>query len=212
MPYGRFIGEVRDSCRRNRLDVIQEVHALAKEGRRYFGMMEIGRAEHPIDNGHSWVLGIRSSHDKMFAIGVVGGGAVFVCDNLCFSGEIKMRAIHTGDLASRLPDGVDECISHALPLFVKNEERIKRYKEIRVMKIEAHDLIIRAVDEGAISNAQIPTVLRGWREPEHAEFKGRTAWSLFNCFTHAQKGRGIMSLPRRGIALHRVFDEFCGVN
>jgi hypothetical protein len=63
------------------------------------------------------VLGLRNSHDKRFPAGLVGGSAVFVCDNLAFSGEAHdvvatggigtpqlMRSL-TRDPRSRQPQG-----------------------------------------------------------------------------------------------------------
>jgi len=41
------------------------------------------------------VLGIRNSHDKTFPASLVDGALVFVCDNLSFSGEIRVTRKHT---------------------------------------------------------------------------------------------------------------------
>jgi hypothetical protein len=52
----------------------------------------------------------------------------------------------------------------------------------------AHDLVVRAVDVGAVTNRMIPAVLKEWREPSYPEFVDRTGWSLFNAFTEVVKG------------------------
>ena len=43
------------------------------------------------------------------------------------------------------------------------------------------------MDAGAITSTQVPNVLQEWREPSHAEFLPRTAWSLFNAITEVHK-------------------------
>jgi hypothetical protein len=49
------------------------------------------------------VVGIRNSHDKAFAAGIIAGAQVLVCDNLCFSGEILLARKHTGHIHYDLP-------------------------------------------------------------------------------------------------------------
>ena len=74
---------------------------------------------------------------------------------------------------------------------------------------EAHDLIVRALDAGAITTLMVPKVLEQWRAPNHAEFKDRNLWSLYNGFTETLKG-GLLKLPKRSEALHGVLDGAVG--
>ena len=71
--------------------------------------------------------------------------------------------------------------------------------------------MVRALDAGAVTAIQVPEVLRQWRLPEHAEFRVRTAWSLFNACTHACRGGSVWLVSRRTQALHGVFDARCGL-
>jgi hypothetical protein len=86
------------------------------------------------------------------------------------------------------------------------DQRIATYKNRRVTDLQAHDLIIKAVDADAITNSQIPEVIDQWREPNHECFKQRNAWSLFNAFTEATKKVNPHTQIRRGEALQRLFD------
>ena len=43
----------------------------------------------------AFVVGVRNSHDKSFPAGLVIGASIFVCDNLSFSGEVKLARKHT---------------------------------------------------------------------------------------------------------------------
>jgi len=44
---------------------------------------------------YAWIVGLRNSHDKTYPAGLVAGSKVFVCDNLCFSGEVRLSRKHT---------------------------------------------------------------------------------------------------------------------
>jgi hypothetical protein len=52
--------------------------------------------------------------------------------------------------------------------------------------------------------------LQEWRNPEHIDFRPRTAWSLFNAFTEAHKSASPQTAVRRGEALYGLFDAETG--
>ena len=69
----------------------------------------------PVDDGanaadHSLVVGLRNSHDHSFCLGVSLGSRVFVCDNLAFSGEVRVARKHTNRIAFDLPKLVNGAV------------------------------------------------------------------------------------------------------
>lgn len=93
IPHINLISQVEQTIRHNRLAIGNQAHSLSHDGARYFGLMEIQR--HEEDDDYCWVLGLRNSHDKTFPAGITAGAQVFVCDNLSFSGEVKLARKHT---------------------------------------------------------------------------------------------------------------------
>ena len=77
---------------------------LVLQAARMFGLLTIGLpggtqgAPQLAEREYSVMLGLRNSHDKAFAWGLTLGSRVFVCDNLCFSGEITINKKHTGGI------------------------------------------------------------------------------------------------------------------
>jgi hypothetical protein len=57
-----------------------EAHGLTRDGRRYFGLLQVANGTNPDDFG--LVVGVRNSHDRSFPASLVLGAACFVCDNL----------------------------------------------------------------------------------------------------------------------------------
>lgn len=209
IPHIQLITQVERAIKANNLTIGSFAHSLSHEGQRYFGLMEIQNGENHDD--YCWVMGIRNSHDKTFPAGVVAGASCFVCDNLSFSGEVKLARKHTRYIVRDLPNLVQQGIGRMLEKWHDQSTRFSAYKDKRINDTAAHDLIIRSVDVGVCSNRFIPAVLQEWREPRHEEFKRRNIWSLFNSFTEALKDGSLSELPKRTEALHALLDSHVGL-
>jgi hypothetical protein len=129
--------------------------------------------------------GLRNSHDKSFALSVLSGGRVFVCSNGVLAGEHIISRKHTS--------GIDlgEAIDRALDAFMNSVrglgEMIERLRAQRLSRQRSHSLIVEAARAGAFSSAMIIPVLNAYENPEHREFRPRTAWSLMNAGTEVMK-------------------------
>jgi hypothetical protein len=209
IPHMELIQRVEHTLKSNRLTIGTQAHSLGHEGMRYFGLMEIkGRAT---DADYCWVLGLRNSHDKTFPAGIVAGSSVFCCDNLAFSGEVKLARKHTRYINRDLPFLVQQAIGRLLDKWHDQDVRIDAYRNTALKDRGAHDLIIRATDVGACSNRMVPTVLHEWRESKYEQFQERNVWNLFNAFTEALKEGDLAVLPKRTEALHGLMDSHVGL-
>src|SRR5262249_48876973 len=93
IPHARLLDGVQGSLERSGLSVVSEAHGLTSDGTRYFGLLQVARPD--ADGDFGLVVGMRNSHDKTFPAGLVVGASVFICDNLSFSGEVKLARKHT---------------------------------------------------------------------------------------------------------------------
>lgn len=203
IPHLEFVTQVEQTLKSNGLFVGTQAHSLSHNGQRYFGLMEIQRSESSAE--YCWVLGLRNSHDKTFPAGITAGASVFVCDNLSFSGEVKLSRKHTLNIRRDLPKLTQTAVGKLMDRWHHQDRRMAVYQETSIDDRNAHDLIVRATDVGVCPNQLIPRVLKEWREPRHEVFRVRTVWSLFNAFTEALKGN-LVELPRRTESLHGLFD------
>lgn len=210
IPHIQLIRTVQDTLASNDLTFGAQAHSLTRDGMRYFGLMEV-RGQQMSDD-YCWVLGLRNSHDKTFPAGVVAGASVFVCDNLSFSGEVKIARKHTRFINRDLPRLIEGAVGRLMEKWHTQDVRIGAYKEKRIGNAEAHDLVIRATDVGVCSNQLIPEILQEWRQPRYPQFEERNMWSLFNAFTEALKGGSLTELPKRAAALHGLLDVHVGLS
>ena len=95
--------------------------------------------------------------------------------------------------------------------FHRIDDRIAAYLSRRINDPQAHDLVIKATDCGALMPSQIPAVLQEWRAPEHDDFRPRNAWSLFNACTEVFKGLNPNVMVNRNQALHGLFEGLVGL-
>jgi hypothetical protein len=206
-PLAHFsvFAEVQTQLRSCGFIITEQAHALSHDGQRYFGVLNITLPGRGIFEW-TWAVGIRNSHDKTFPAGLVAGTKVFCCDNLAFSGEVQISRKHTRfaerDLSHLTARAVGQLGSRLRNL----DDRILTYNETRINDQRAHDIVIRALDAGAITTTQVPEVLGEWRRPSHPEFLPRTAWSLFNAVTEVHKRVNPHTACKRGEALYGLFD------
>jgi hypothetical protein len=208
IPHMELIEEVEHALALNHLSIGSVAHSLSHNGERYFGIMEIKSHQLTADD-YGYVVGLRNSHNKTFPVGLVAGASVFVCDNLSFSGEIRMTRKHTRFIRRDLVSLVQGSIGKLMIAWQQQDQRIERYKDHDLTDEQVHDIVIRSVDVGILPNRKLPELLHEWREPRYEDFQPRTAWSLFNGYTEVLKGN-LTELPRRTERLHGLLDSQVG--
>lgn len=214
IPHDRLVNGVRGALVRSGLKVVHEAHALAHDGDRYFGLLQLssGNGSHADAEDYGIVVGLRNSHDKTFPAGLVVGSSVFVCDNLAFSGEISIARKHTTNIGRDLPQLIEAAVGQLGDARKHQSERISLYKGTELSDARVHDLLIQSVDARIVPISRVPDVLNEWRTPSHPEFAAsKSGWRLFNAYTEVLKGSNLFSRPRATQALHGLLDTACGM-
>lgn len=223
VPHNQLIDATRNHFTGADYSVLSEAHSLTADGARYFGLLQVRAAipwqgitpavtRNP-DDDSGLVVGIRNSHDCSFAASLVLGLGVFVCDNLSFSGEVKLARKHTRFIQRDLPALISRAVGQLSDQRKKQQFRIDAMKNTDCTDSEAHNLIIDALDCRAITATEIPKVLEQWRTPRHPEFRDRNHWSLYNGFTDVWRQRDIQatSVVTRSQRLHGLFDAHLNI-
>lgn len=201
IPHHQLVQLVRSTLGMYGHEVVEEHHALDKDGMRYFGLMTLKSAY----GDYTDTLGLRNSHDRRFPIGVGFGSRVFICSNLAFSADVVVRRKHTARSKMELPGLLMEIIE---PLAIRREEQAKKighYKETHLGDIDADHGIMEMYRQGIISVTKIADVAKQWDDPDY-DWGGRTAWRLLNAATLALTGR-VMENHDATPRLHKVIDE-----
>ena len=193
-----LVEAVRDAFTQRGYAVTKEAYAVSHDDARLFGTLDLapttGRSL--FDGTESGMaVGLRHANDQAFALGVVAGMRVFVCDNMSFAGSAGslLHRKHTVglDLAADIQRGMDRTF--------RGYEDLSRLVE-RLRNTEIDDAAARlalyslAVDGDVIAPSQLGKVHSWYFTPERiaddhdrergfSDVEPRTAMSVMNAVT-----------------------------
>ena len=160
LPYESFVTRIEKQLAIEGITVRDEKLALAKQGQRLFGLLELVLPGTETRN-YGCVLGLRNSYDKSCSTGLCIGATVFVCDNLSFYGShITFQRKHTANLLRDLSWIISETVAKLPAHFAAQSETFDTYRETELSDRQAHDLVIRLHDEGGLNASDIVPTLR----------------------------------------------------
>jgi hypothetical protein len=211
IPHAMLAEATRTAISNAGLEIIEEEHALGRGGLRYFGGFAL-RGEGINSDERNIVLGLRNAHDKTFAASICVGNRMLVCDNLCFSSDIKLARRHTTNILNDIPRVLAQAVSRVVSHWVDMGNRIFSYKQSVIGDATAADLLVKLVDSKAFPARDIYNAIEEFRKPRHAEFEGNSLWSLYNSVTENLKNGDLTKLPARTMVMQSVFDRIAGHN
>lgn len=197
------------------LTIRKERVALTPDGNRYFGLIELAPGDLcdlppellNLSGGWNYAVGLRNAHDKSFSASTVGGSGLFVCDNLAFSGEVKIARKHTRYIMRDLPGRVETGISKVLGDCNRLAQSYGRYVEYELCDSEVDSTLMTLVRERALPPSKLLKVIGEYDNPSHEEHGKGTAWTLFNAITEQFRGANPERTMGRTITLHRELDK-----
>ena len=151
----------------------------------------------------------RNANDFGFSLRCGTGGVVGICSNMMFVAEYEIAgAKHTKNIMETFNDRVSMLNKKLLDHTNSMHNTYDVYKEVALSLRQADHLIMEAVRKGALPKTKIDKVDKEWRNPTYNyEGKRWSAWSLFNAFTHVNKGLNYVDQISRTQKLHKVFDR-----
>jgi len=180
VPHHQVFQSVSDTLQAAGFGIHQTRLSLARDGARFFGTLDLTT---PVSDGVSLAVGVRNSTDKSFPIGFCCGHHVFCCDNLAFSSEVVVSKKHTRFGAERYVEGISKAVSELHQYKEAAGHWIDRMQHWDLSDDAANSYLLQAFESGVIGIRLLPLVLHEWRYPQLDDYRPRTGWSLWNCFT-----------------------------
>lgn len=186
------IVEAIDRAARERgLEIRREQFALQRGGKMIFGVFDFqalgaGPDLAVTDGEGGFSLGFRGSNDRQMATQMVAGRRVFVCDNLCFSGDMfAMRRKHTSgfDVDEEIAEGLDLYLVHCGRLL----QEIDRLCAVPLHDDDAKRIIFDAFYHRVLPVTHFPKVSSAYLAPDDdmTDCLPRNRWGLLNAFTRS---------------------------
>jgi len=203
VPHVEVIDAVTEVVKAHDWTILAEQYGLARDGQKMFGVIRINRT-----NSTDWsrCIGIRNSHDRSLAVGLIAGISVVVCSNLCFGGSMVLKRRHTSriELNGLVVEAIDELEDEFLTLETVAEDLKLQY----LRDDQARAAIVKAAEAGAVNSCDILPVFKEFKAPQHEEFADPTRWALLNAFTENAKKYS----PARADVCYRGLTRLFGLN
>jgi len=190
------------------ITILEEKFAIQRDGARLFGVLDLSiEGDTPECCA---AMGIRTANDRTMALEIAVGVTVFVCDNLCFSGDlIALRRKHTAkfNLNADISIAIDRYQDHLTVL----RGQIDGLRERQLDDREAKVLIFEVFAKEILPIRFFPAVTATYFSPHPADMpdvQPRTAWGLHNAFTRAIKAMA----PAPAFAATTKLGKFFGLH
>jgi hypothetical protein len=200
VSHGHVLELVENALSNSGLKVEQSAFALAREGARFFGLLQVrpvadsklvearqdvsGVESRPgwtgvdfqagegagPDKDYAYMVAIRNSLDKSFPASMGAGNRVFVCDNLSMSAEVMLSRRHTLNILRDLPMLVCKGIAALQSGWRSMDQRIDLYKQAELSDDSAARLLLEAAKVQAIRKIDVLPAFQEWESPRHPEF------------------------------------------
>ncbi len=207
VPHIELVEALQAQLDRRGLAITREQLALRRDGQRLFGTMDLAwqaRAPAPTDEGLA--LGLRQGNDLSYAIEIVAGQRIFVCDNLALYGEvIAVRRKHTSGL--RLPEELAAGMDRYLEYVGRLVDGIATLKEREIETAEAKRAIYDVFAQRILPLRFFDDVDRAYFRPETgwSDCQPRTLWAVHNACTRAARELPMNVKLRATTRLGRLF-------
>jgi len=185
VPFADFVNTVEDQLRRIGLSLNDQGYGVTPDGNRFFGLMEVGDPRRDF----SLLIGLRASHDQSLSRSLAVGSRTWVCDNLAFSGDVKVSTRQTLNVQHRLPDMVARAMDRVPQMIEAQDRRFDAYRNAGIRPDDGDHLLVEMVRRDILPPSKLGLALREWDEPRHEEHaeQGHSAWRLYNAVTEAIK-------------------------
>jgi len=111
-----------------------------------FGVFDVKGADWAVDSGNEVGLSVgwRNSMNKTLPASIAVGSRVFVCDNLCLSGELIIKRRHTLNIMADLPNMIAGALDKIEGYANRQFAFYERLRDIKVTDDEAVAVIAQA--------------------------------------------------------------------
>ena len=183
IPHRQVLDSVWETLLGAGFEITASRCSVSHGGARFFGTLDLKNRLSDASGGVSLAVGVRNSVDKSFPIGFCCGTRVFVCDNLSFTSEVIVSKKHTRFGRDRFLEGISQAVTGLHQYQESARQWIERLQRWDLSEDAANSYLLQAYECEIIGTRLLPLVIEEWRKPAFEEYRPRTGWSLWNCFT-----------------------------
>jgi hypothetical protein len=202
--------------------VSREQYSVSHDDARLFGTLDLlPTTGAPLVEGleGGMAVGLRHANDQAFALGLIAGMRVFVCDNMAFSGGDRLlRRKHTSGL--KLEAEIQRGLDRTLQSYRHFARLVDGLRDTQLTDSEAKLLMYDlALDGRVIAPSQLGKVHAWYFAPEEiasaadlerglSDVEPRTAWGVANAVTRCAREWAVARQQECGVALSSYLGRY----
>lgn len=203
VPNGVLIDMIKEGADRwIGSEPVKQQFSMNTKGTRTFGTMSFNVG----DSDTMLSFGFGNSYDKSMSLRFVAGSQIFICDNLCYSGNsVSWVRKHTINIWRDIKDKIRDALCEAECQYHEMQLDLSALKQRECDLHEGHKLIGLAQGMGFLPDTAANIARKDWNNPRYPEFAPPNLYSLYNCFTEGvKKGEAGKRIDRQA-AVHEFF-------
>lgn len=195
------ITAVKEGVQAVGLDIVKAEYVLAAEGKKMFSVWDLNQGTSEL----SWSIGIRNSMNKSMSLGITAGTKVFVCENLCFSGEFLAFRRHTSGLdIDELAFLAYRSMRQMIPMLKEFQRWHEGLKNYPLTETDAKILLVEIMTNSVVIPPSKFNQFRGLYTNEYDD----SLWGFHEAATDVLKGSNLLTLPKKNLALNQVINGY----
>jgi hypothetical protein len=202
--HGKVVAAVEGQLQSIGIEVARKDYSLTKNGMDMFASWTLDQAS----EGRAWMIGIRNSMQKNFALGITAGTFVFVCDNRAFNGDFVEFRKHTSGLTD---DELRFLAARAVDGVVVNCKQFEEWhttlREVPVNEAQRKILTYNALDRGILPPSQFKALQGAYKE-EQGEGGGDTLHTFHGANTRVMRDASLFAVGDRNKKLTTLCNEY----
>jgi hypothetical protein len=198
-----LIMAVKEGVQAVGLEIVESQYVLAAEGNRMFATYSLNQKNSEL----CWAIGIRNSMNRTMSLGICAGTKVFVCENLCFSGDFLAFRRHTSGL------DIDEL---AFLAYKSVRAMIPRLKALEAWQLGLRNFALPdnhlkvLLVEIMTNNVIPPSKFHQFNDLYSNTYRDNSLWSFHESATEILRESNLMTLPGKNKLLNQAIDNYIG--
>ncbi len=153
-----------------------------------------------------WSIGIRNSMNKSMSLGVTAGTRVFVCENLCFSGEFLTFRRHTAGLdLDELAFLAYKSLRNMIPQLQSFQQWHEGLKNYPLAQADSSILLVEIMASSVISTHKFHRFRELYANVYDDSLRG-----FHEAVTDMLKGSNLLKLPQKNKVLNQILNQYIG--
>lgn len=181
------------------MEVVNKEYSITTNGNNMFGAWTLSNG----NDDAAWSIGLRNSMQKTFAVGICAGTRVFVCDNLCFSGDFVEFRRHTSGLTIEALEALSfRAMGKTIDKMSELEGFMSRLHRFELPDLERKILTFEAMEKGVFPPSKFEAFAGAWMEER--DLHGNTLYAFYGAGTRVMRGSSLFTVSDRSAALNNL--------